>query len=453
MRIQNFCCLHKVDISFEEITSFIGPTGVGKSTVLRALDWFFNGEKEVGLSTDDLHSAADGDRISVEVEFDSLTAYDRESLGRYAPEGAESVSIWRTWQDGADKITGKALAFRPFEEVRRHTKAMDKRRAYSALRESDPDLELPPAGNADAVDEAMRLWELSHRERLTESEVEDTHFFGFAGQSLLAKLIDFVFISADLRAYEETDDRRNTAIGRILDHAVDRSEATEQLGEIEENAHQARQDVHTKVYGPVLDDLSVALSDEVAKFTTGRQVVVTPIVQAPKLSRTSFEVSIKDGAAKTSVYRQGHGFQRALIIAALKLLAERMNPQDGTRTFCLAIEEPELFQHPPQAKTFASVLRELVASSPKGRTQVMYATHSHDLHRSARLPPDPPPEPGGRCRAPRHPSLAGDRGRPLPDPCGPGQRGVHQAVRGDPVFQHAGRRLLRPCRDAGRGIH
>ncbi|MEU6555711.1 AAA family ATPase [Streptomyces sp. NPDC046915] len=45
VRIENFCCLHKVDVSFEEITSFIGPTGVGKSTVLRALDWFFNGER------------------------------------------------------------------------------------------------------------------------------------------------------------------------------------------------------------------------------------------------------------------------------------------------------------------------------------------------------------------------------------------------------------------------
>ncbi|MEU9455945.1 TOPRIM nucleotidyl transferase/hydrolase domain-containing protein [Streptomyces sp. NPDC048277] len=51
-------------------------------------------------------------------------------------------------------------------------------------------------------------------------------------------------------------------------------------------------------------------------------------------------------------------------------------PADGMRTLCLAIEEPELFQHPPQARTFAKVLRELVAASPQGRTQVMYATHN-----------------------------------------------------------------------------
>ncbi|MEV5849698.1 AAA family ATPase [Streptomyces sp. NPDC051985] len=376
MRIENFCCLHKVDVSFEEITSFIGPTGVGKSTVLRALDWFFNGEKGVALSDDDIHSAAEDGRISVEVEFDGLTDHDRQTLGRYAPEGAASVSVWRTWQNGEDKITGKALAYAPFEEVRKNEKAMELRRSYDHLRENDPSLGLPSAGTKDKVLDAMLSWELDNRNRLTEAEVEDTHFFGFAGQSRLAQLIDFVFVSADLRAYEEADDQKATALGRILDHAVDRSQANEQLGEIEENAHLARQEVHAKVYGPVLDEVSAALSEEVSKFTTGREVVVTPTVQAPRPARTTFQVSIRDGAAHTSVHRQGHGFQRALIIAALKYLADRRRPADGMRTLCLAIEEPELFQHPPQARTFAKVLRELVAASPQGRTQVMYATHN-----------------------------------------------------------------------------
>nr|WP_293604788.1 TOPRIM nucleotidyl transferase/hydrolase domain-containing protein [Polaromonas sp. UBA4122] len=42
---------------------------------------------------------------------------------------------------------------------------------------------------------------------------------------------------------------------------------------------------------------------------------------------------------------------------------------------CLAIEEPELFQHPIQAQTFAKVLRSLAEDAAK-RIQVTYATHS-----------------------------------------------------------------------------
>ncbi|MGW5211694.1 ATP-dependent nuclease [Streptomyces sp. NPDC004051] len=375
VRIENFCCLRSLDVSFDSITSLIGPTGVGKSTVLRALDWFFNGEKGYTLSEEDVHSAAETQRIRVEVEFDGLTPSDRSALGHYAPDGLETLSIWRTWENGEDRITGKALAYPPFERIREGAGSREKTAAYKALREQDPALGLPAVRSWDAAEAEMRSWEARNRDRLAEAEVEGTHFFGFAGQGLLGKLIDFVFVSADLRAYEETDDNKTSVVGRILEHAVDRSEAEAQFTAIDEDAQAAREKVHRDIYEPVLARLSGALSSEICRFTTGRDVVVTPTAQVPKRTKTAFAVSVRDGAALTPVRRQGHGFQRALIIAALKYLSECRRPENGTRSLCLAIEEPELFQHPAQTRVFAQVLRSLV-SSAEGQTQVMYATHS-----------------------------------------------------------------------------
>ncbi|WP_157855034.1 AAA family ATPase, partial [Streptomyces exfoliatus] len=53
-RIENFRCLQLAEVRFDGVTSIIGPNGVGKSTILRALDWFFNGEKGTSLDLDDL---------------------------------------------------------------------------------------------------------------------------------------------------------------------------------------------------------------------------------------------------------------------------------------------------------------------------------------------------------------------------------------------------------------
>ena len=65
-----------------------------------------------------------------------------------------------------------------------------------------------------------------------------------------------------------------------------------------------------------------------------------------------------------------------MLIAALKLLAER-GAGDGSQGVisCLAIEEPELFQHPVQARAFAAVLRRLAEAADQN-VQVTYATHS-----------------------------------------------------------------------------
>jgi hypothetical protein len=89
VRIQNFRCLEDTEIFVDNVTTFIGPNGVGKSSVLRGLDWFFNGERSLVLTEEDICHRASERRIRIEAEFDSLTPDDRAALGKYAPASSD----------------------------------------------------------------------------------------------------------------------------------------------------------------------------------------------------------------------------------------------------------------------------------------------------------------------------------------------------------------------------
>jgi putative ATP-dependent endonuclease of OLD family len=375
VRIQNFRCLEDTEVFFDNVTTFIGPNGVGKSSVLRGLDWFFNGERSLVLTEEDICHRARERRIRIEAEFDSLTPDDRAALGKYAPASSDSVVIWRTWEAGNDKITGKAFAYQPFEEIRRQNGAVAKRAAYKELREANPALGLPAAASASAVEEAMSAWERGHPGELTEAEISDTNFFGFAGQGKMSGLFDYVLVTADLRASEEALDTRSAIIGKILERAVDRTCADEELAELADQFEQGQSDIHKRHFGPQLDALSKELSEAVGTFTRDRSIKIRPLNVEAKPAKVQFSVTVLDHESETRVDRQGHGFQRALLIAALKLLAEHGAAAAHKGVICLAIEEPELFQHPVQARAFASDLRRL-AEDPGQNVQIAYATHS-----------------------------------------------------------------------------
>jgi putative ATP-dependent endonuclease of the OLD family len=376
-RIQNFRCLQDVEVWFDDVTTFIGPNGIGKSSVLRALDWFFNGEKAAQLTEDDVFSGApsDGRRISVEVEFHKLSTEDRVALGKYAPDSLDTVVVWRRWDNGVDKITGKALAYPPFEAVRREASASAKKAAYSSLKQSEVSLGLPTATSAAAVESAMFEWERQHLDQLVEAEIEGTNFFGFAGQGKLSGIFDFVLVTADLRAIEEAQDSKNAILGRVLEMAVDRTAADSALAELSDRLQGEQEAIQIQHFGSQLESISQELSTAVSAFTSGRSVRVSARELDLRPAKTQFRVSVLDDTVETRVDRQGHGFQRALLISALKLLAERGAAVGNKGVICLAIEEPELFQHPVQARAFATVLRAL-AEDPAQGFQVTYATHS-----------------------------------------------------------------------------
>lgn len=375
IRIKNFRTLKDVTIPFDSVTTFIGPNGAGKSTVLRALDWFFNG-KLGSLTEKDCSFGATEEEIEVQVTFADLSDKDRDQLGKYAPAGATKFSAWkRRSSDGNESLSANSKSYAPFNTIRSKGPAADKKASYNDLRTSDPTLALPAWSNVEAANQAMTTWEAAHIDLLVEApESLQTNFFGFNSGGKMSGLFDFVLVTADLRASEESIDGKSSVIGRILERSVDRAAADEEIAKIVEESREKQQKVYEEKFKAQLDAMTTQLNEVVASYAPGRAITVSPAEVELKAPRTTFDVAVMDGLTETAVERQGHGFQRTLLISALQLLAQS-GAASAEGVICLAIEEPELFQHPIQAQTFAKVLRSLAEDVSK-RIQVTYATHS-----------------------------------------------------------------------------
>lgn len=375
VRIRNFRALKDLNIPFDAVTTFIGPNGAGKSTVLRALDWFFNG-KPGSLTEKDCSFGATAENIEVQVAFTALTDKDREALGKYAPDGVATFTAWkRRLPDGTEALSANAKGLPEFNAIKAAANATAKKDMYAALRISRADLNLPAANTGAAVEQAMTAWESSHTDQLVDApEALQTNFFGFNSGGKMSGLFDFVLVTADLRASEESIDGKSSIIGRILERSVDRAAADDEIAKIVEESRAKQQQVYEEKFKAQLEAISTQLNEVVSSYCPGRAVTVCPAEVELKAPRTTFDVSVLDGTTSTVVERQGHGFQRTLLISALQLLAQS-GAASAEGVICLAIEEPELFQHPIQSQAFAKVLRSLAEDAGK-RIQVTYATHS-----------------------------------------------------------------------------
>lgn len=375
IRIKNFRTLKDVTIPFDSVTTFIGPNGAGKSTVLRALDWFFNG-KLGWLTEKDCSFGATEEEIEVQVTFADLTDKDRDQLGKYAPAAVTTFTAWkRRSSDGNESLSANSKSYAPFNTIRSKGPAADKKAAYNDLRTSDSTVALPAWSNVEAANQAMTIWEAAHTDLLVDApEPLQTNFFGFNSGGKMSGLFDFVLVTADLRASEESIDGKASVIGRILERSVDRAAADEEIAKIVEESREKQQKVYEEKFKAQLEAMTSQLNEVVASYSPGRAVTVSPAEIELKAPRTTFDVAVMDGLTETAVERQGHGFQRTLLISALQLLAQS-GAASAEGVICLAIEEPELFQHPIQAQAFAKVLRSLAEDTGK-RIQVTYATHS-----------------------------------------------------------------------------
>jgi putative ATP-dependent endonuclease of OLD family len=387
--IVNFRCIRELAVDFEDVTVLVGANGAGKSSILHALSWFFNGGT---LTVDDVNGQRPGETVTVGVTFTDFDDADREALGSYVLD--TEATFWRTWSDdGGDKLTGRGRAYPDFAEIRAEAKARPKTAAYNALRERKPDLGLPAVRSAQAVDEALSDWEADHQDQLTEARIDATHLFGFVGKAKLARRMDFVLVPAVSDPNVETQDARGTLLRQLLDRALGEQDGMrDRLADLEQTVGVELHKIMVDEGGAALDKLSADMTQQLSQLVSGAEVLLgarTPSVKVPALT---VDLRVADDGLETAVGRQGHGFQRALLIAVVQELAaqgrrasasDEPDDEEGQAeasattppALFLALEEPELYQHPVQARHFAATLAALTAQSG-APVQVAYATHS-----------------------------------------------------------------------------
>ena len=191
----------------------------------------------------------------------------------------------------------------------------------------------------------------------------------------IKKYFDWIYIPAVKEASEEASESRKSAFSRLVLKAIkNKVDFSKRFAELTETFASEIEKELQKEIAP-LQALQAELDKEFKILTSSNIDVALDwdsrsevVGLAEPLVRTFF----KDGPVRAGPEYFGHGIQRTYIMALLPLVAKHSKQHDGGQRLLLGIEEPELYQHPPQAKFLSIALSKLSETD----SQIVISTHS-----------------------------------------------------------------------------
>lgn len=385
VRIQNLRSIKDQTIEFGNYTCLVGPNGSGKSTILCALNILFRQTQDcptslTELELEDFHQRSTADPITITATFTDLGEDAKQDLAHYVRQDKLVLSA----QARFDPTTGKATVeqhgqrlvipqFRTFFEAqKRKAKKPELETIYQECRTHFPDL--PKATTIATMASSLSNYE-EDRPDACELTWSEDQFYGVSqGKNRLEDYVEWVYVAPVKDASSEQLEARNTVLGKLLELTVrSKIDFGDRLDEFRQQWREQYQGM-LHDHEQALDDISKALAQRVAQWShpgaSARVEWAQDLEKSVSVSGPSAQLIAIEGIFEGKLPRFGHGLQRSYLIALLELLAT----SDDARapTLILACEDPELYQHPPQAAHLSSVLQRL----SEGDRQVVVCTHS-----------------------------------------------------------------------------
>jgi len=360
----------KTEFSFErDITTIIGENDVGKSTILEAMDIFFNdGQANNKISKDDISKGQERSKVRIGLVFTDLpgevvvdaqfptTLQDEFLLNQdgdlevhkfYGASGLAEVKLICQHPKNEKLKDLLSLVIEKLKEKAEGLSGFDARISSSirqAIRKSED------IGELETIE--LSVYKKDKEEKTGAKEIWD---------KLQNYLPIYALFQSDRKNQEkdsEVQDPMKVAIKQILEKEEIKAKLKEVKDEVEKIANQ--------VASLTIEKLN-EMNPLVAK-------TLIPKFTEPKWT-SAFDFSIASDE-DISMNKRGSGVRRLILLNFFRAEVERKKKEKNAGTVIYAFEEPETSQHPNHQKKLIEAFIELGKESD---VQVILTTHSPEI--------------------------------------------------------------------------
>ncbi len=396
IEISGFKSLRHLKMKINDMHILIGANNAGKSNILESLNLFFTASKcAVSSNMFCQLGGNDCDKIEITVSFEHLTDEEKKRFLKHIGDGKLKVRrVAERERDEKGSLSDGTLG--PFLSVVQKPNdpllGLKKTEITSTtVKELVDNYKLPSYVNGTrgpTVEKVKENWEslcrdLASIKGMSPEFIEST-VLGYTSVAQ-GNLPKFLWLPAVREATDELKTTQNTLFGEIFKQIIQTEDlgfsttVQEKLGEINDALNPVRSD------GAVIEPDAISIFEsEMTEIYQEHMPDVTVHLnfQLPTLEKLLFSgsiIKVNDGVIST-IDNKGHGAQRLFILSLLRLYAKRLvlNSGESERTFILAIEEPEIYLHPPAQRNLFSILKRM-----SSQRQILLCTHSPyfiDMH-------------------------------------------------------------------------
>lgn len=375
--IKNFRCYQdEVTVWFDDLTTFIGKNDIGKSSVLEALEIFFNNET-VKIESGDANVYSNDTKVSITCEFSDLPPSLTLDAGaattlaaEYLLTAAGTLKIRKVFDCKAAKPAEEVslLAHHPTTPGLENLLDLKEKDLQALVKKKGLDVALK--GNPGmrqalwASEPSLQLAEVAIP--LTKGKEDGKRIW----EQLQAYLPMFALFQSD-RNSKDSDGEVQTPMMAAVTQAL--AELQVEIDTIQAKVRQKAEEIAASTH-EALKSIDPNLAKE-----------LTPQFMPPTPSKWKglFAVNMEtdDGIP---LNKRGSGIRRLILVSFFKAAAERrLAGGDKSRSIIYAIEEPETAQHPNNQKILIESFKALAGDDG---CQVILTTHSPGF--AAELPTD-----------------------------------------------------------------